>query len=313
MRALDKRLLFVTGKGGVGRSTVAGALGLLAARRGRRTIVAEVAAQDRIARAFAPAPGAPRGLEERELAPNLFACSVDPQAALEEYLVDQLPSRALAETLSASRVFGYFAAATPGMRELVTVGKLWELAQPDRRTPGAEGYDLVVVDAPATGHGVGILRTPSTFAELARVGPVARQGRIIHDTLADPAHTGVVAVTTAAEMPVTETLQLQRALREAPGLELDAVVVNRLLSSRFAPAELAPLRAALAEHPGDPAARAALRVALQAEGHARFERAQLARLRRATALRPAVLPLLVDAEPGLGVIERLADALEAGA
>src|SRR4029079_14526320 len=95
----------------------------------------------------------------------------------------------------------YLAAATPGMRELLTVGKVWELAQDQRRTPGAEPYDLVVVDAPATGHGVAMLAAPKTFADAAMAGPIARQGRIIHETLADPARTAIVAVTTPEEMP----------------------------------------------------------------------------------------------------------------
>ncbi|MBA2638213.1 MAG: anion-transporting ATPase, partial [Solirubrobacterales bacterium] len=120
---LDKRLLIVTGKGGVGKTTVAGALGLVAARAGRRTIVAEVARRTDVAGAFGTATGSS---QERELAPGLFHISIDPQDALEEYLRDQLPGP-LAEALAASRAFTLLAAATPGLRELLTVGKLWEL------------------------------------------------------------------------------------------------------------------------------------------------------------------------------------------
>ena len=104
--------------------------------------------------------------------------------------------------------------ATPGMRELLSMGKVWELAQLERRTHGAAPYDLVIVDAPATGHGVGILRTPRTFAEIARVGPIAHQGATIAATIADPEFTAVVAVATAEEMPVNETLALHEAINE---------------------------------------------------------------------------------------------------
>ena len=172
---LARRLLVVTGKGGVGKTTVAAALGLVAARAGKRTIVAEVARRGDVASAFDRDGSEP--FEEIELAPGLFHISIDPQDALEEYLRDQLPRGPLADLLARSRVFGLLAAATPGMRELLTVGKLWELAQLDRRTPGADPYDLVVVDAPATGHGVAVLTAPRTFAAAAGTGPVARQGR----------------------------------------------------------------------------------------------------------------------------------------
>lgn len=112
----------VTGKGGVGKSTVAAALGMVAARRGLRAIVAEVARRDDVSRALGG-----DGIAEEELAPGLHHVSIDPERAMELYLVDQLPSRALADLLTSSRTFTYLAAATPGMRELLTVGKVWEL------------------------------------------------------------------------------------------------------------------------------------------------------------------------------------------
>src|SRR3954452_9136652 len=240
---LDKPLLVVTGKGGVGKSTVAAALGMAAAARGLRTIVAEVAARDDVSRAVgsdeAPGGDGPT-FAERDLGAGLHHISIDPESALEEYVKDQLP-RGVADLLASSRMFSYLVAATPGLRELLTVGKVWELAQPDRRTPGAHPYDLVILDAPATGHGVAVLTAPGTFAGAARVGPVARQGGIIHEMLADPERTAVVAVSTAEEMPVNETLSLRRALRDGLGQEVAAVVVNRVLPARFRPADLAAL------------------------------------------------------------------------
>ena len=188
---LDKRLVFVTGKGGVGRSTVAAALGLAAARAGRRTLVVELAYQDRLARAFGVEDSHFREAPVRD---GLFTISLDPQHALEEYLRIQLRVKPLADLLFSSRMFQYLAVATPGLAEMVTMGKVWELAQPRRRVKGAAPYDLVVVDAPATGHGVAIMRTPKTFADIARVGPVAQQGRTIHQTVTDRRVTGVLAV-----------------------------------------------------------------------------------------------------------------------
>ena len=170
---------------------------------------------------------------EGRLGDGLHHISIDPQSALEEYLLERLPARPLADLLSRSRLFGYFAAATPGMRELLTVGKVWELAQDARRTPGGRPYDLVVLDAPATGHGVAILEAPRTFAEIARVGPIHRQGRTIDAMLSDPARTGVVVVARPEEMPVNEALALERALAARVGLPVSLVVANALLPDRF--------------------------------------------------------------------------------
>ncbi len=270
---LAKELVVVTGKGGAGKTTVAAALGLAAAARGRRVVVAEVAARDELSHALAGTGAAP--FAEREVAAGLFHVSIDPQHALEEYLVDQLPARALAELLVRSRLFTYLAAATPGLRELLTMGKVWELAQPTRRTPGAAPYDLVVLDAPATGHGLALLDAPRTFADAARVGPISRQGRTIHEMLSDRTRTGVVAVATPEELPVSEVLELRAALRSRPGPGLDHVVLGGLLPARLTRAEAAVLEAA--------GGGRAVRLARHHDRRARAQARQATRLRRALA------------------------------
>jgi anion-transporting ArsA/GET3 family ATPase len=284
---LSKPLVVVTGKGGVGKSTVAAALGTAAAARGLRAIVAEVSARDDVSRALAPAPTSGATFRERDLGDGLHHISIDPESALEEYVKDQLP-RGVSDVLASSRMFAYLVAATPGLRELLTVGKVWELAQPDRRTPGAHPYDLVILDAPATGHGVAVLTAPGTFAGAARMGPVARQGGKIHAMLADPERTAIVAVATAEEMPVNETLTLRDALAGEPLRQrLAAVVVNGVMPNRFRGAELTALEAA----PPSRAARAARTEAARARAH----RSQLARLRRSVGDVPVrTLPFVFD-------------------
>ena len=304
---LDRRLIFVTGKGGVGKSTVAVALGLLAARAGARTLVAELAGQGRVRAAFAREAGT---FEELALADNLYTISVEPEAAMEEYL--RLKTGPLGQALGASRVFQAFAMATPGMRELLTMGKVWELAQPQRRTSDAEPYDVVIVDSPAAGHGVGILRTPRTFAEIARVGPVANLAQRIAATIEDPALTSVLAVSTAEEMPVNETLWLRDQLAEA-ARPLDAVVVNGLYEQRFTAAET--VRIARARRRVDSVATgAALGAALSQAARCDAQRGQLARLR--AGLGPGVatpeLPFVFADALGPGELEALADVLAPG-
>src|SRR5919106_4216958 len=205
----DKRLVFVTGKGGVGKSTVALALGLAATTRGKRTIVCEVGAQEHASRVFRRAE---IGFHEVELADDLWAISIDPDDSMREYLLLQLQVRAMGDLLTRSRIFTYLAAATPGLKELVTIGKIWELAQLDRKVKKGRKYDLVVVDAPATGHGLGFLQTPRTFAQIARVGPISQQAKALDRFICDHESTGAAIVALPEEMPVNETATLEAEL-----------------------------------------------------------------------------------------------------
>jgi anion-transporting ArsA/GET3 family ATPase len=300
---LARELIVVTGKGGVGKSTVAAALGLAAARRGRRTIVAEVARRDDVRRTLGARGGRGGPGDEDELAAGLHHLSIDPEQAMQEYLVDQLASHALAGALSSNGAFAALAAAAPGLRELVTMGKVWELAQADRRTPGARPYDLVVLDAPATGHGVALLSAPRTFAAMARVGRIARQGQAIDALVADRARTGVIAVARAEEMPVNETLALQEALRAQLGLDLDLVLVNGVLPERFDADEARALEGA-----GD---GPALRAARTAHRRAQAQRGQIGRLRHGARAPVATLPFVFAPALEAKHVQALSRELEA--
>jgi anion-transporting ArsA/GET3 family ATPase len=302
---LERRLIFVTGKGGVGKSTVAIALGMVAARRGLRTIVAELSSQDRVRRAFAQSG---QTFEEVELADGLYTISIDHESAMEEYL--RVKTGPVGQALGSSRLFQALAMATPGMRELLSIGKVWELAQFERRTQGATVYDLVIVDSPAAGHGVGILRTPRTFAEIARVGPIAHQARTIAATIADRDFTAVAAVATAEEMPVNETLWLRDALAE-DDVPLDAVIVNARYPQRFSDADRTKLDRARSQV-GSPVATVALRAALSEHARARTQSEQLARLRDGLGHELVQLPYLFAEQIGQPELEQLADALQDG-
>jgi anion-transporting ArsA/GET3 family ATPase len=296
---LHRRLIFVTGKGGVGKTTVALALGLASARSGRRTIVADI-------------HGESEPHVEFELAPGLFRISVDPQRAMEEYLTVKVPGPA-GHALRHSRLFHAFTMATPGMRELLCMGKLWELAQFERRTEDADAYDLVIVDAPASGHGAAILRTPRTFAEVAKVGPIAHQAGTIAQTIADPEFTAVVGVSTPEEMPVNETFELRDALASAPDpVELQAVILNARYPDRFTAADGATLTAALEREPAAcNGARGAIGVALAEHRRATLQGEQEQRLRDSFADRLVVLPYIFEPSIGIPQLERLAEVLSA--
>jgi anion-transporting ArsA/GET3 family ATPase len=298
----DHELLVVTGKGGVGKTTVAAALGVAAARRGLRPIVAEVAARDDVTRALGSETE--RRDREIELQYGVHHTSIDPEQAMREYLVDQLGSRRVAAALTDSRTFAYLVAATPGLRELLTIGKVWELAQQDRRALGARPYDLVILDAPATGHGIAVLSAPHTFARTARVGRVARHAAIIDELVTDPRRTAVVAVARPEELPVNETLQLHGALRDELGLDISLAVVNRVLPDRLSAAEARTL----AGMPVDD--DAPVRIALAGHRRARSQRAQMTRLRRGLDCRVCGLHERPGAALDGGVLRALAGELE---
>jgi anion-transporting ArsA/GET3 family ATPase len=296
---LDRKLLVLTGKGGVGKTTVSAALGLLAAERGLRTIVVEMGEQRRLGELFGVAPE--EAGAELELRENLWSVSIDPDRALLEWL-QSLSGRVSGRVLASSGTFQYFAAAAPGARELISMVTIWKLTESRRDgRKRSDGYDLVILDAPATGHALGMLHSPQTFGAIARVGPIAAQTRQVGELLANPARSAYVAVALPTEMAVTETLELQDGLREQIDRSLDAVIINGTLPRRFSAAELAQIEDLNGSEPVTSSAALAARAV---HDRANFQHNQLARLRRRDfEVHP--LPFLFVAELDLPAIERL--------
>jgi anion-transporting ArsA/GET3 family ATPase len=299
----QRRLVFVLGKGGVGKSTVAAALGLASAAAGRRTLVIEVAGQDRLSRLFrAASVGRER---ETELAPNLFGTSIDVEHSIEEYLSGQLKVRPLVELLTRSRAFHTFAAAAPGLPELVTVGKIWSYAVALRedRVPV---WDHLVVDCPATGHGIALLETAGNVEALAAAGPIRDQAARIRDVVTHPGATGIAIVARPDELAVSEAVEAAAALRER-GLPVAAAVLNGVRDARFHPDDR-PALAALAARGDGPASHAGA-AGLRHLEQQRSDASYRLRLAEGAGVPVLDLPELVRRRFDLVALETLAGAL----
>ena len=222
---LKRRALIVVGKGGVGRSSVSGALATLRASDPARVLAIEY---DRLG-ALATALGRKPGFDPAEAAPGLWTVVLDGAHQLEEYLATVVPSRALLKAVVNSGAYRYFVDGAPGLRELIMIGKIYHVLE---YRPPSPPWDMVVLDAPATGQALSVLRMPLAARETFGAGIVGRTAANVSDLLRDPARCGVVLVTSPEPFAVNETLETHTALRSL-GLEVAAVIFNRTRAPLF--------------------------------------------------------------------------------
>ena len=222
------QLTVVTGKGGVGKTTIAVLLALRAARQGRRAVVVETGGARTVPGWFGHAS---RGYDLVEVAPNVATLSVTPDLAIEDFVVSRIKVRKLYQLVFQNRVMAPLLEGVPGLGELVQLGKAYALAE-ERRADGAPVWDHVIVDAPATGHGLTMLASPRLMMDVTGIGPFHDNAKLVHDLIADPARTGIVLVSLPEEMPVTEAKELWARLGPARE-QVRATVLNGLLPDPF--------------------------------------------------------------------------------
>ncbi len=227
MTLLDRRLILVLGKGGVGRSTMAASIAAACARRGRRTLLYQANANDRFGDYFGRPACTP---EPAELAPGLWGLNTSPAAALREYGLMILRFQKVYDMIFENRVTKAFLRAIPGLDDYAILGKAWFHTTEEKR--GRPLWDTVVFDMPASGHSLTMLRIPWVILETVPEGPLTRDARTLQTLLRDPARTAAIIVTIAEEMPATEARELTAGI-EPLGIHPQRVLVNQMAADHF--------------------------------------------------------------------------------
>jgi len=234
MRSLgDRRLVLVNGKGGVGKTTVSAALATSLAGQGKRVLVAMCHTKERLS-TMLDVP--PIGSEIAEVKKNLFAVNMDPELAIEEYGRMRVKSRAIYKLLFDNQYVRAFFRATPGLAEWSMLGKAWWHTT-EQVSSGKSKYDVVILDAPATGHGLDMLRVPKVILEVTPPGLLRRDAEEAWALFRDETRCGVAVVTLPEEMPTQESLELADALQNDLEIPIAEVFVNAVLPPLFTPAE----------------------------------------------------------------------------
>jgi anion-transporting ArsA/GET3 family ATPase len=300
----DLRFLIVTGKGGVGKTTVCAAEAVAIAAKGKRVLVAMCNAKERLSMMLGSDIV---GNAISPVAPNIWGINLDPEQAIEEYGIMTLKSRYLYKLLFDNKYVRTFLRAVPGMHEWAMLGKAWWHTT-EKNSDGSWKYDVVILDAPATGHGLDMLRVPKVILDVVPPGILRRDAERAIELFRDPKNCAVILVTLPEEMPTSETIELAAALTDELKLPIGRIVVNGVLPPLFSKEERRVLDEQgdiLCTSSGDAALLAgrarAIRERVQAES--------LYRLSHELPVKPSFLPLLFSEAACPAAIRELARRL----
>jgi anion-transporting ArsA/GET3 family ATPase len=229
----EPKILIVSGKGGVGKTTISAALALVAARQGRRVCVAEVDRKGTLARLLG---GTTVGYQPAELTSGVWGMNIVPEDALREYLEVQYHIKRVSKAFTGSHLLDYVTTAAPGLKDILVLGKIWFLEN-GRSSGPVRDFDTIIVDAPAAGHMLSFLEAPMGLSDAVGTGPIRRQSDWLIEMLRDPKRTRVHLVTLPEEMPVAETTETAAALKDRVRIASGSVIANGVYSELFSRAE----------------------------------------------------------------------------
>jgi anion-transporting ArsA/GET3 family ATPase len=299
----DRKLLILSGKGGVGKTTTAAALALAAARRGKRVLIAQTDAIERLNKMFGRREAI--GSTVVTVAPGIDAVNMTPQNALHEYGLMVLRYETVYRALFENRAVRGFLSAIPGLDAYAMLGKTWW--HTTEQLNGRARYDLVILDGPATGHAVMMLRIPQAILDTLPKGPLTNDAQAARELLSDPARTALVIVTLPEELPVREAIELAHTAQSTLHIPLGPLVVNAMPSDALAEAGVRATLNQVLPPTGDAALDATLRLGTSVRAHRQTADQMLARLRDDPGLPLLTFPRLATINLGAGDIATLAD------
>ena len=307
---LRRRVVIVAGKGGTGRSTVAAALSLLGARAGKRVLAVDVEATGDLSRALGSRPA---GFKPTLLQPNISGISLHAEESFQEYLSVYFKVPRMARLTPLARVFDFIATGVPGPRDMLVVGKI--AFEEKRRDGNRAAWDLIVVDAAASGHAVSHLAAAHAMLTLVKGGVIRGQVQWIDDLVRDAARCCAVITALPQEMPVVEALELRDKLRQEAGIAVAAAVMNQMVMQTVSSAQRSLAKsfnddpqaeAVRARLGGDPAP---LIDALELAARLHERSLQYERQLRSRATEPVLRVPLISGRQGLAITRAVADAL----
>jgi anion-transporting ArsA/GET3 family ATPase len=305
MSLFDKQLVIIAGKGGVGRTTVAAAMAIASAHKGKRVLLAQTKSKERLSRLFGVPPV---GTELARLRDRLWGVNMTPAAALREYGAMVLRSEFIARQVLENKVSRAFLHAIPGLEDYSMLGKVW--FHTTETEDGKKKWDQVILDGPATGHLITMLQIPQAILDAVPEGPLTRPAQAAVDLLRDPKRTSMTIVTLAEDLPSNEAIELSRKATEKLGVTLGPLVVNALYPPRFATGVSARALAALPENVDDDGLQPLVTSARTAQRRRELNDRYLERLRTEVPVPQAHLPYLFTADFGPKAVEDLAARLE---
>jgi len=307
MSPIDKRrFLFVTGKGGTGKTTVTAALAVALGAAGKRVLITVSEPKERISELLGVKPLGP---EIEAVGPNIYAVKISPEAAMREYGEMILKSKTVTSAVFGNKFVRGFFAAVPGLYQWAMLGKAWfHSTETDER--GRPRFDVVLFDAPATGHGLEMLRVPKVIVDIVPPGILRRDAERAWEMFQNPTESGVVVVSLPEDMPVNESLELMDAVKHELGLPIAAVVLNQLVPALFSPAERDTLAPAVVT--GEDAGSVAVGAASRRATTERAQTESLAKLQKGTAAPLVELPRLLQDPSNPAAIRSLSALLAAG-
>ncbi|MBW2307523.1 MAG: ArsA family ATPase [Deltaproteobacteria bacterium] len=304
---LSYRLIIITGKGGVGRSTLTASLAIVAARMGRRVLVVERAPVEQMSGFF----GRPElGYDGGVLMSGIHAMNLDPQLAFREYMLTQVRLETVYRKLFENSIMRSFLHFIPGLNDLMCMGKVLELSNEIERDTHRRKYDVIIFDGPSSAQAVAMLQTPLRVARIARMGPIKKHSRAIAAFLEDPSQTALCVVTQPEELAIREAEELLKTTRNNLNISIGPVIANAIPPQIFSLKELKAVNGAfLARSPsnGHKTLEAWIHYAGLAYRQAENARRQLDRLRRSTPSNVIEIPFVLDERAKIGRVQAIAD------